>query len=214
MWRPSIVLVLALMTACSGADARLEPLARAPLEAGGGLGDVRLGATTLGAFVERFGSGRSDMVVSDQIGFELVFESGQLSFLFLYEEFPRDEKEVKAMRAGTRDLAGYLAAYPQRRALPLASISVGAGKTREATFFQGRLDSGAALFDPIDEAGGRIGIRNDGLTPMIAGMSPKLPDNPYVYAEQGVVLYGQRAKEGEGPVLVTRMTIFPVATRD
>lgn len=214
MSKSSIVLAFALMAACSGADARLEPLARVALDAGGGLGTLRLGKTTLGEFVERFGSGRADMVVSDQTGFELVFEGGQLSFLFLFEQFPRDEKEVKAMRAGTRDLAGYLAAYPLRRALPLASISVGAGKTREESFFQGRLDSGAALFDPLDEAGARIGIPNDGLTPMIAGMSPKLPDNPYVYAEQGVVLYGERAKDGEGPVLLTRMTIFPVAARD
>lgn len=214
MWKSTLVIALAMCAACSDADTRLEPLAHVSLQAGGGLGDVRLGETTLGEFVERFGSGRSDLIVSDQTGFELVFEGGQVCFLFLYEENPRDDDEVNAMRRGTRDLAGFLAAYPQRRDLRLASISVAAGKSREDSFFQGRLDSGTALFDPMLEAGARIGIPDDSRPPMLAGMSPNLPDDDLVYLEAGVVLYGERAKEGEAPLLVTRMTIFPGADRE
>ncbi len=205
----SLLAVLALLSACgSGRDPRLAPLANAVLEPGRGLGDVRVGETTLGEFVDRFGSGRTDCVASDHVGLELVFEHGELSFLFLYEENPRSDEECQALRRATRDLPAFLAGDPHRRELRLASLSVRAGDELDSTFYRGRLAPGIALLDPLLESIARIGIPEDSRPPMVAGMSPDLPSEKACYPARGLVLYGEREPRQDRPSRVTRITLF------
>jgi hypothetical protein len=213
MGKAWIVSFLLLLAACgAGTDARLAPLARATLsvgEDGVALGNLRLGETTLGECVDRFGSGRTDLVVSDETGLELVFEDGELALLFLYEVNPRSDEECTALRAATRDLPAFLAKYPERRDLRLASVTVAADESRDATFFQGALALGVRLLDPLQESVVRVGcLPDDERPPMLAGMSPNVPRQRACFPELGLVLYGEDEPPPEQPSRVTRISLF------
>lgn len=205
--------LLVALAACGRArDPRLQPLSLAPLtvgDDGAALGELRIGETTLGEFVDRFGSGRVDLVVSDQTGLELVFAGGELALLFLYDVNPRDDQECAALRKAPRDLSGFLAQFPERRDLRLASLTVAAGDSRDASFFQGELAPGIQLLDPLLESVARLGrVPSDERPPMLAGASPDLPREKACFPELGLVLYGEREPEDPMASRVTRISLF------
>jgi hypothetical protein len=207
----AFVLLLALLAAaCGGSDPdpRLAPLANATLEAGGGLGDLRLGETTLGRFFDRFGAGLTMFLASDEVAFELAFEGGEIAFLFPFDSGRLSDEEVTAMRRATRNLGDYLAKYPHRRELLLSSITVRIGEDKESTFYKGKLVQGVALFDPLLVSAGRIGMVEEGSLPLLPGLTPNTPTEQARFPEQGLVLYGERAPKPGTPSRVTRMTVF------
>jgi len=209
MRRLSIVASLALLAACGPRpNPHLAPLAHAKLEAGVGLGDVKLGEMTLGPFHDRFGAGFVTFVASDDAGLELVFEEGEIAFLFQFEDMGWTDEEGIAIRRASRDLGAYLDAYPQRRSLPLTSITVRVDDDKEATFFQGRLAEGVALFDPFLESAGRVGSIEEGALPLIAGLNPNNPRETASFPKRGLILYGARDPHPGTPSRVTRMTVF------
>jgi hypothetical protein len=209
MWRLPFAVSLALAAACGHSpDPRLAPLAQATLEAGGGLGDLRLGQTTLGRFFDRFGAGLTMFVASDEIAFELAFEGGEIAFLFQFDSARLSDEEVMAVRRATRNMGEYLAAYPQRRELPLSSITVRIDEDKESTFYKGKLAQGVALFDPFLISAGRVGMIEEGSLPLLAGLSPNTPTEQARFPEQGLVLYGEREPKPGTPSRVTRMTVF------
>lgn len=209
MSRLPFVAGLAVLAACGHSpDPRLAPLAHAKLEAGGGLGDLKLGQTTLGEFFDRFGAGRASLVVADDAGFELDFEDGEISFLFEFESMRWSDEETAAIRRATRNMGEYLAANPQRRQLPLSSISVSIDDDRESTFYKGKLAEGVALFDPFMVSAGRVGMVEEGSLPLLAGLSPDIPSEQARSPAKGLVLYGERNPKPGKPSRVTRMTVF------
>lgn len=198
MWRLAFVASLSLLAACGHSpDPRLAPLAHATLEAGGGLGDLRLGETTLGQFFDRFGAGLTMFVASDEIAFLFQFGSARLS-----------DEEVMAVRRATRNMGEYLTNYPQRRELPLSSITVRIDEDEESTFYKGKLAQGVALFDPLLISAGRVGMVGEGSLPLLAGLTPNTPTEQARYPAQGLVLYGEREPKPGKPSRVTRMTVF------
>jgi hypothetical protein len=207
--RLPFVALLALLAACGPKpDPRLAPLARATLEAGVGLGDLKLGKTTLGEFVDRFGTGFVTFVASDDAGLELIFEEAEIAFLFQFESMRWDDAEGQAIRRAPGDLKGYLAAYPARRSLPLTSITVRVDEDKESTFYKGKLAEGVALFDPFLESAGRVGAVEEGSLPLIAGQNPNNPRETASFPKRGLILYGARDPRPGTPSVVTRMTVF------
>ena len=215
MSRLPFVASLALLAACGPKpNPRLAPLAHARLEAGVGLGDLRLGKTTLGEFVDRFGTGFVSFVASDDAGLELIFEEAEIAFLFQFESMRWDDEEGRAIRRASGDLKGYLAAYPHRRGLPLTSITVRIDDDRESTFYQGKLAEGVALFDPFLVSAGRVGMVEEGSLPLIAGLNPNNPRETATFPKRGLILYGERDPKPGTPSRVTRMTVFLPASSD
>ncbi|MCK6458721.1 MAG: hypothetical protein L6Q95_02355 [Planctomycetes bacterium] len=207
--RLPLVALLALLAACGPKpNPRLAPLAHARLEAGKGLGDLTLGKTTLGEFVDRFGTGFVTFVASDDAGLELIFEEAEIAFLFQFESMRWDDAEGQAIRRASGDLEGYLAAYPDRRGLLLTSITVRVDADRESTFYKGKLAEGVALFDPFLESAGRVGPVEEGSLPLIAGLNPNNPRETASFPKRGLILYGARDPRPGTPSVVTRMTVF------
>ena len=210
------LLVASLVAACgSEPDPRLEPLSRATIslaadeESAVLFGDLRLGETTLGEVVDRFGCQRADGVVSDQMGIELVYEKGALEMLFLYDENPRDDAEVAAWRAAPRDLAAFLGSNPARREMKLASVAVSAGSSPEETFFRGNLDCGARLLDPLMLTVAKLDEEPaDERPPMLAGARPDLPDSRTCFPNLGLVLYGEDQPADPADPRITRIALF------
>jgi hypothetical protein len=205
------LLALALLAACGHKiDPRLAPLANARLEAGVGLGDLRLGETTLGKCYDRFGLEVVSFIVTDDLALELSYEGGELALLFKLEPGRMDDEEANALKRATRDLAGYLSAYPHRRDLALASISVRCDEDPESTFYKGRLAEGVALFDPFLRSMGSVGAIPDdrAFLPMLAGLTPNTPREKAAFPARGLVLYGEREPKPDAPSRVTRMTVF------
>ena len=212
----SFVAAMALgsaLAACSGdgSGPGIAPLAKATLTTAG-LGDVRVGATKLGEFVDRFGAGRVDLIASDDTAYELVHAGGQLAFLF-----PLGPAQVKVdadvLRGGQRDLPGLLAKEPGFRELVLSSLTIAApagGDSRESCFFQGKLDGSVALLDPLDEAYVAFGVPSEERPPLVAGASPDLPEKRLHFPRRGVVIYATATGSGATPDLgrVVRITLY------
>ncbi len=205
----SLALLIALFSlACAGdLDPRLKPLTVATLEPGVGLGDVRLGETSLGAFVDRLGHDRIDLIAGDEIGYELVFADGEMAFLFVLGEQHRGV-ELETLREGQRDLTKTLSAHPELREMRLASLTVGALPGRTEGVYVGRLAAPpVGLFGRMKDALLQLGLPSDLPEPMLAGASPRRPESELRYPERGIVLEGSGTLT-EDDCFITRMTIF------
>ncbi len=151
---------LILLTGCSGKSSSelkaLRPYAKATLTAGTGLGDLQLGKTTLGWFINKIGSGRIAVLIGDETAIELIFLKGEASFLFPVAMAGACKKEIGLSREllkMSEDAKAFLAKYPKCNHLTLSSISVGTGSSSQSdTFFQGATDRGVKLWAPITEA--------------------------------------------------------------
>ena len=134
--------------------------ADAPLVAGEGLGDLRLGATELGAFVTRYGVGRPAAVYGDDTALEFTFPRPGLTFTFAVEG--ACARIVQGM-AGTslralRSPREFVRDHPDCAAAPLASIAVDGARAVRDTFWRGATPSGVRLHQRRGEAFERLGV--------------------------------------------------------
>jgi hypothetical protein len=212
--RTAYVLLAALfLGACGGpveTDPRLGPLTQATLEPGVGLGDVRLGETKLGPFVERFGHGQVGVIVSDEAGIEITLAQGQMSFLFGIERDLMRQMESPSLKFAAQDLGAFLGAYPACRDLPLISLTVAEARTTEGTLYRGSLPSGVKLHDSLFTITQQHGTPERTRSGFVAGMSPNLGIAHRFEDVPGLLVYFERAKSMDGTVRekVSRMTVF------
>jgi hypothetical protein len=208
MLRSLAPLIALLALACAGdVDSRLKPLTVATLQPGVGLGDARLGQTTLGAFVERYGHDRVDLIAGDSIGYELVFSGGEMAFLFVLDPQIRSIG-LDTLQSGRRDLIEAIGAHPELRDMRLSSLTVGARTGSTDSAYAGKLATGSVgLFGKMADAVVELGVPSEGTIPLLAGASPRSPETELFYPERGVVLEG-RGKLVEPDCVITRMTIF------
>lgn len=120
-----------------------QALSRAPLEAGHGLGWLRLGATSLSQVLSRLGLKRFSFVASDEMAIELSYEAGGLILQFVIQGECK-----KGIRSGdgrkiASDLTLFLRERPECAQLPLSSLSVG------APFYKGQSNEGAVIGAPL-----------------------------------------------------------------
>src|SRR5689334_4777196 len=128
----SRLLLLALglglgLAGCTRHNAALEPFARASLTAGVGLGELKLGQSTLGSVVQRCGVETVVQLASDEVGLELIYEHGQLALLFLVEPDCLASLPGRNLRPAAIDLPKFLESNPCLRELRLSSLSVREG---------------------------------------------------------------------------------------
>ncbi len=209
-------MLLALGAACSspsGAD-DFASYRSAPLTAGVGLGDLRLGDTTLGAFFERFPGGVPSALIGDVIGAELAFPQVGLAFLFAMEGECHAAVAPRARRLAS-DLArpaAFFAEVPECRGAPLHSISVRAASTADATFFVGQSDGGVALWTPVAGLAQAEGPAEDLRGLWLADSQPQ--DRRYEDAaySRGIAYAVGAAPVGDGEtrLAVLRIAIFRV----
>jgi hypothetical protein len=205
------LLFLALACAKAEVDARLKPLTVATLDPGVGLGDLRLGETTLGAFVDRYGHERVDLIAGDGIAYELVFAGGEMAFLFVLDAMPQSV-ELGTLKQGQRELTKVLAAQPVLRDMRLASLTVALRRGETRSLYAGKLSSPPlGLSGRMSDAVVELGVPGEGSTPMLAGASPRQPASRLEYPDRGIVLEGSAVLEDKDCV-ITRMTIFEPQT--
>ena len=175
----SLLSTLVLTLACGKSSApsdtdagALDALRNQPIVAGESLGEVRLQEMTLETFAAAYGSGFATMVMSDEIGIELSFRERQLAFLFVGEG-PCDARLRSAGRQvgplmGDK-LRGFQEKFPECRTMPLHSIGVRAGSSKERTWYQGKVAEIVGLWDPAAQAG-QVPGTPDGPAQLVAGM--------------------------------------------
>jgi len=196
------------LAGCGQHNAALEPYANATLTAGVGLGDLKLGQTTLGSVVQRLGVETVTQLASDEVGLELIYERGQLALLFLVDPECLTRLGGAGLRPAAVDMAASLEKNPCLRDLRLSSLSVRAGSDAESSFFQGMSDAGVKLW------GGRAELIKHG-TPggggghILAGMNPNNPREQFHF-DSGIAIYLKPPENGD-PALarVQRITVFP-----
>ncbi len=156
----------------SSPDAKaLSPYATATLTAGSGLGDLRLGTTTLGTLVNTIGSGAVTAVASDESAVELTFLGGQMSFMFVVAgECQTQTGGPGARLPVTQDMKAFLSRYPSCGSLPLSSLSIGAGPDEGDTFYKGATEQGVKLWASVVDSG-KHGSPSRGSARLVAGAS-------------------------------------------
>ena len=197
------VLLLPALTACgSSTPAALAPYQSATLEPGKGLGDLRIGSTTLTGTLARLGPGRVSVLASDFYGFELVYADGDLALLFLTGE--QDECHRAAQQRSlpdlSQDLAGLVAAAPACAALTLHSVAV------RGDFYQGRTSTGVGLGDGIITAAtGAVSLDGGYALHALSSGAPAFAHA----AGPGIVYYGQPPEGDKPEPAIEMIAVFP-----
>lgn len=201
------LLGLGLLAGCSGSNAALEKYAGATLTAGQGLGDLKLGETKLGWFVEHVGTGRRALVATDEFAaVEIDFEDAQIAFQFAMSDSLSRELGSE-IRSVAGDLKRAIAKHPALADVALTSISVASRGAGGDAFFTGATDRGAHLGDPITKSGAH-GEARPGSVRTLAGLYPENPDNRLEY-ETGILFYYSIGKPGGlDETAIERITIF------
>ena len=105
------------------ASSPLAEVAKEPLQAGVGLGDLKLTQTTLGAFAQQFGVGES-VVTGEPAGTRVDFVKDGLSFLFRGEpSCAQGLAEQISPTNAQNDVNGYLLQHPECETMLLESIA-------------------------------------------------------------------------------------------
>ncbi len=205
--RPPLAALLLGLAGCAQHNSALEPYAKATLTAGVGLGDFRLGQTTLGSVVQRFGVESVTQLASDEVGLELFYEHGQLALLFLID--PDCMRSLpNGLRPAVADMAAFLERNPCLREARLSSLSVREGSDAQSSFFQGASDAGVKLWggraEPLEH-----GTPGGGGGHILAGMNPSNP-REQIQFKSGIVFYLKPPPDGN-PALahIQRITLFP-----
>lgn len=174
-----------------------EALAETPLEAGVGWGPIRLGETTLADLVNdypptpvRYRRGVGTLMLGDDSAAEITYGRGQVSFMVL---IPRSllDQFMRGKREFTTDPKKFVESYPECGELPLSSLSIGAGETREGTFYKGETGKGVRLWGPPSSAKAHGPRPASGHGPaFLAGLdAPREKGNEVLPYGSGVVFY-------------------------
>lgn len=215
-WRVLTLACTALMlgAGCTAKDTSpaLERYASTTLEAGTGLGDLRLGTTTLQQFIERFGTGRPSVVIGDEPGLELGFRSQGLSFLFIF-----DTDCATALGGETREVAtriehttSFFADYPACADTTLSSLSIDAESTGDVPFYAGASDRGVRLLVPLALVQTRYLETADLRGLMLAGSTAEDGRLELLTYADGLAVHLGEARTGAaaGRFVVLRMSVF------
>jgi len=207
----SIGLALGLLPALAGCErhnSALEPYAKATLQAGVGLGDLKLELTTLGSVVQRFGVESVTQIASDEIGLELLYERGQLALLFLIDPECLAALPGRSLRPAAVGLAEFLQQHPCLAAQRLSSLSIREGKDAESSYFQGASDAGVKLWGGRDEPL-KHGTPGGGSAHILAGLNPNNPREQFHF-QSGIAFYLKPPEDGDpAKAHVQRITVFP-----
>jgi hypothetical protein len=128
------------------------------LVANEGLGELRVGVTTLATVLERLGPGLPAALYGDATALEFGYGSGGMTLRFwLGDDCART---VQAMHGtglrAVRDARRFARAHPECADERLSSIELVAGPSERGTFWRGEATAGVRLRMPRPEALGRL----------------------------------------------------------
>ncbi len=182
--------------------------AASELVPGAGLGDLRVGETTLGSFLERFGAGLPSALYGDETALEFTFARPGLSFMFVVEG--ACAAAVQRMHGtGLRALRSprtFVRDYPTCSDAPLSRLELRAGGSDGATFWRGSTPSGVRLRMEREAALERLGADRD----------PRWRSEEALmlrsYASNGLVAWfaPDRTAGADGRWIVARLSVLPV----
>ena len=132
----------------------MRAYADAPLVAHEGLGDLRVGVTSLAAFLERFGSGLPSALYGDATALEFTYATTGLTFRFWLDDVCA--RSVQGMAGGglraLRDARRFVRSHPECADERLSVVEVTAGGSERTTFWRGEATAGVRLRMPREEA--------------------------------------------------------------
>jgi hypothetical protein len=184
----------------------LTPYATATLTAGVGLGDLRLGRTTLGSVVGRLGVEKVTPLAGEQVGLELFYEHEQLALLFVIESGCMDKLET-GLRPAAADMNAFLARNPCVRESTLSSLSICGGTSADDSFYKGATEAGTKLWDPL-QAAYEHGQACAGPKALIAGSSSGDPEGELHFKPGIAFYYPAHADAGSREARIQRITIY------
>jgi hypothetical protein len=162
-------------SAAEASTAPVRGLQKETLSAAG-LGDLRIGLTTLGDVLDAYGSGNPSLLLSDDVAVELQFAEG--AFCLMFSAPTGGSVHRRIMREGPRNASIALhtgvkavrEVYPDLAALPLTSLSV------RRPWFEGATTEGIRLGDSFREAARRHpGSGRPARDPFLAGTATPEP---------------------------------------
>lgn len=132
----------------------MRAYADAPLVAHEGLGDLRVGVTSLAAFLERFGAGLPSALYGDTTALEFSYATTGLTFRFwLGDACARSVQALAGSGLGAlRDARRFARSHPECAEERLSAIEVTAGGSGRTTFWRGEATAGVRLRMPREEA--------------------------------------------------------------
>lgn len=149
----------------------MRAYASAPLTAHEGLGDLRVGVTTLATFLERFGPGLPSALYGDATALEFSYAGTGLTFRFWLDD--PCARSVQAMAGSglraVRDARGFARSHPECADERLDAIEISAGGSDRTTFWRGETTAGVQLRMPREEALERLTNAPDGEGGALAG---------------------------------------------
>lgn len=175
---------------------------------GAGLGDLQVGETTLGTFLERFGAGLPSALYGDETALEFTFARPGLSFVFVVEG--ACAAAVQRMHGtglqALRSPRTFAREYPACSDAPLSQLELRAGSSDAATFWRGSTPSGVRLRMEREAALELLGADRDprwGSEEALMWRS---------YASDGLVAWfaPDRAAGADGRWILTRLSVLPV----
>jgi len=179
--------------------------ATSELVPGAGLGDLRVGETTLGSFLERFGAGLPSALYGDETALEFTFARPGLSFMFAVDgacAAAVQRMHGTGLRA-LRSASSFVRDYPACSDAPLSQLELRAGSSDGATFWRGSTPSDVRLRMEREAALERLGAQTD----------PRWGSDEApmwrMYASDGLVAWFEpdRAAGGDGRWIVTRLRV-------
>lgn len=204
-----------LLSACGSRDdipKALKPLTNATLTTGAEFGDLRLGETSLRAFVTRFGVGQPSATIGDDIGFEYSYGGGQFSALFMAGEACLEQARMRAREAADllREPENFFQAFPACAETPLHSIAVATARDSSEGLFKGQTDSGIALDAQAALIMEKYGSREQVSGLHLAGSRPSDAALEELAYSDGIVFYVGNSPDGpnQGRLVVRKIAIF------
>lgn len=130
---------------------------------GAGLGDLVVGETSLGTFLERFGAGMPSALYGDETALEFTFARAGLSFVFVVEG--ACAAAVQRMHGtglhALRSHRTFVRELPACADAPLSRLELRAGGSDATTFWRGSTPSGVRLRMERESALERLGAQDD-----------------------------------------------------
>jgi len=211
MTKRRLLMICCVALAACGESKPSSPLAevaKEPLQAGVGLGDLKLMQTTLGAFAQQFGAGES-VVTSEPAGTRIDFVKEGLAFLFRgAASCAAGLSEQLSTSAVDHDINGYLLQHPECEAMLLESIAAYIPQSGEP-LYEGETLEGVGLNAAREMAERAYQQTQDALAAIEGGM--ELPEQQLHPADQlqypGIRIY--LGKDASGRDVVRKLEVVP-----
>ncbi len=213
--RLAVMLLASSLCAC-GPSSTLEDLQYATLTPYEGLGELRLGVTTMQEFLSRYGHGAVAGIFGDETAVEFGFGQEGIAVLFMIEGECKQQTfrlSARELTLGLREHVDFFSRFPACSTATLESIDITGGRKPNTPYWQGATSEGVALNNLVDRVRSAYGeplVNSAG--GILAGSSGAVNARYEVmgYSNHGIVVWLLEASSGPdaGRLVVQRLSIY------